>query len=230
MIYLVDLPRPPARAMGSENVHITIADRCITTGRTFCDFVAGATLKALTEQYGFHFQSTVRRANSSTMSHFVRHCARPRRAPGPILATLHAFLALAAVTPRGVTVCISNCCLYFARRWDLRRQLPSFRRTTSPTCLRYARGAPASRRSMCCRCATYGRTCASVEVPAGVSRVRSLAGVAFSSRVCDEWVGCTQLWCLCTFSVKRCVEKPRMSAPQWDGYLTRMQHIECRPM
>ena len=120
-----------------------------------------ATHHPLDPFWGGKIHQTLRSSGGCTLSRWcagrayapravVRHCARPRRAPGPILATLHAFLALAAVTPRGVTVCISNCCLYFARMWDLRRQLPSFRRTTSPTCLRYARGAPASRRSMCC--------------------------------------------------------------------------------
>ena len=60
------------------------------------------------------------------------------------------ILGLTGGTLKKRTAKISHCRLYFARRWDLKRQILSFLGPTPPPCFRYGPPQSISRPGWCC--------------------------------------------------------------------------------
>ena len=88
---------------------------------------------------------------------------------------------------------ISNCCLCFARRWDLNQQLRSLWWTTPSQCLRYVAQRLRLRCWMCRQFALCYESVCRVEAAAGVSRARAPRDECLHSpSLCHGLVMCTR--------------------------------------
>ena len=121
--------------MCSNDVHLTVLRRCGTDVAGLW-VSGGALLRSVEEQQRLHFRSTVRRAAPCTTTCWPQlHALSPCSSTHPITpaCTLWLFGGMLFLHADE----ISKCCSSFARRWDLRRQVPSFVGPTPSPCARY---------------------------------------------------------------------------------------------
>ena len=146
-----------------------ILGSCVTNVPGMWTFWQGAA-EGVEEQQRLHFQSTVRRAYPCTTS-----CCPQVRAHSPCSSTHQCTPARTLGFSGGTlflsTDKISNCRLCFARRWDLRRRILFFVRTTPSPCARYATAPLAPRCWTCCPWRLY-ESCAG-RGAAGAVRARA---------------------------------------------------------
>jgi len=160
--------------MCSEHVLLMVPRRCGTNVLGLWD-CGGALLGSVEEQRSLHFQSTVRRSAPCTMSCWPQSCEHlPCSSTHPI--TPDPTLCISGGTLKKRTAKISHCRLYFARRWDLKRQILSFLGPTPPPCFRYGPPQSVSRPGWCC------------PVVGPTSRMCCMAGCGWFATVCASIV------------------------------------------
>jgi hypothetical protein len=110
----------------------------------------------------------------------ITSCWPPMRERSPC-SSIHPItpahiLGLTGGTLKKRTAKISHCRLYFARRWDLKRQILSFLGPTPPPCFRYGPPQSISRPGWCC------------PVVGPTSRMCCMAGCGWFATVCASIV------------------------------------------